>query len=451
MQVVDAARQQSGGVRLLRLHRAAEPVQGEGGGEDPLDDVVVQVAGDAVAVGLHLEPPFPLLGTGQLQDDGGLRGERGEQVQVVGGKRLAAGRPQHRQHPPARGVAHRGDHSRAERGGELDDRGRAPTDDGHRADVLHDPGVAGLVERSDVGPGQGQPHALVVVGALTDGGDDRQRPGVADARCEHAGHVGSGEGQNLGGDRPQHVVGIGSRQQRRGHLGGGLPPTAAGLGALGQAGVLDRQPGHGGQRLRDLDVGIGEGVGGALLGEVEVAEDRVAHPDRDAQEGAHLGVLGREPDRFRVLTEVVEAQQRRLRHEQPEDAVPGRQPADPLAVLRIHADDHEPVQPPAVRRQHSQGPVSGVHVPDCRLHDVVQRRLEPAAGRGGPEGSGQHRGDAAVAVSGDGDHGVGRGHGPTVGGLAGIGKRSRSTDRGSVDGRPQAPRASRRLGCLGTA
>ncbi len=61
----------------------------------------MQVAGDAVAVGLHLEPPFPLLGTGQLQDDGGLRGERGEQVEVVGGERLAAGRPQHRQHPPA--------------------------------------------------------------------------------------------------------------------------------------------------------------------------------------------------------------------------------------------------------------------------------------------------------------------------------------------------------------
>ena len=128
--------------------------------------------------------------------------------------------------------------------------------------------------------------------------------------------------------------------------------------------------------------------------------------------------------------------------------MPGGQPADAVAVLRVHADDHEPVQPPAVRRQHSHGPVSGVHVPDRRLHDVVQRGLQLAARRRRPEGGGQHRGDAAVAVSGGGDHGVGRGHGPTVGVLAGIGKRSRSRGSGtrSVIGGPQAPRASRRVG-----
>src|SRR3712207_8363071 len=32
------------------LERAAHPVQGQAGGEDPLDDVVVQVAGDPVPV-----------------------------------------------------------------------------------------------------------------------------------------------------------------------------------------------------------------------------------------------------------------------------------------------------------------------------------------------------------------------------------------------------------------
>ena len=69
---------------VVGLQRAAEPVQGQGGGEDPLDDVVVQVAGDAVAVGLHLQPALALLGAGELEDDGGLRGERRQQVEFVG-------------------------------------------------------------------------------------------------------------------------------------------------------------------------------------------------------------------------------------------------------------------------------------------------------------------------------------------------------------------------------
>ena len=115
----------------LGLQGAAEPVQRQRGGEDPLDDVVVQVAGDAVAVGLHLQPALPLLGAGQLQDDGGLRGERRQQVELVGRERLAAAR---RAGPPAgpgrarcpAGPACAGPYPR----GELDDRrprdGRPP-------------------------------------------------------------------------------------------------------------------------------------------------------------------------------------------------------------------------------------------------------------------------------------------------------------------------------------
>ena len=43
-----------------RLIRSSD----EAGGEDPLDDVVVQVPGDAVPVGLDLQPPLPLPGRG---------------------------------------------------------------------------------------------------------------------------------------------------------------------------------------------------------------------------------------------------------------------------------------------------------------------------------------------------------------------------------------------------
>ena len=87
------------GVRLLQ--RAADPVQRQAGGEDPLDDVVVQVAGDAVAVRLDLQPALALLRAGQLEDDGGLGRERRQQLEVVGGERLAArGAHDREQAPP---------------------------------------------------------------------------------------------------------------------------------------------------------------------------------------------------------------------------------------------------------------------------------------------------------------------------------------------------------------
>ncbi len=50
------------------LQRPADPVQRQRRGEDPLHDVVVQVAGDAVPVGLQPQLPLPLLGARQLED-----------------------------------------------------------------------------------------------------------------------------------------------------------------------------------------------------------------------------------------------------------------------------------------------------------------------------------------------------------------------------------------------
>ena len=47
----------------------------------------MQVAGDAVPVGLHLEAALPLLRPGQFQDDRRAGGEGGHQLQVVGVER----------------------------------------------------------------------------------------------------------------------------------------------------------------------------------------------------------------------------------------------------------------------------------------------------------------------------------------------------------------------------
>ena len=91
-----------------------------------------------------------------------------------------------------------------------------------------------------------------------------------------------------------------------------------------------------------------------------------------------------------------------------------------VAVLRAHADDHEPVEPAAVRGEHAHGPVAGVDVPHRGLHDVVQGRLELTAGGGRAQGGGEHRRDVDVGATGQ-RPAVGRGHGPTVGGAAGTG------------------------------
>ncbi len=52
VELVDPLGQRRRGLRKGLLQRATDPVEGQAGGEDPLYDVVVQVPGDPVPVGL---------------------------------------------------------------------------------------------------------------------------------------------------------------------------------------------------------------------------------------------------------------------------------------------------------------------------------------------------------------------------------------------------------------
>ena len=81
--------------------------------------------------------------------------------------------------------------------------------------------------------------------------------------------------------------------------------------------------------------------------------------------------------------------------------------------------------------EHAHRAVAGVHVPHRGLHDVVQRRLELAAGGGRAQRGGEHRRDVHVGGRGAG-RAVGRGHGPTVGGLAGTGSGPGTSGRRSA-------------------
>jgi hypothetical protein len=92
-----------------------------------------------------------------------------------------------------------------------------------------------------------------------------------------------------------------------------------------------------------------------------------------------------------VVGEVVQAQRDRLRDEQPEQPLARGWLADALPVLGVHALDDEAVQPPAVGAEHAQRAVGRVHVTHGGADDLVQGRLEVAAGGRRPDRSGELR------------------------------------------------------------
>jgi len=63
-------------------------LEGETDGEQALDHVVVQVAGDAVAIREHIELVHPALRARQLPRQGGLVGKSRHHVELVGAERL---------------------------------------------------------------------------------------------------------------------------------------------------------------------------------------------------------------------------------------------------------------------------------------------------------------------------------------------------------------------------
>ena len=95
-----------------------------------------------------------------------------------------------------------------------------------------------------------------------------------------------------------------------------------------EPGVLDRDAGGGGEADHELLVDVGEHLGGRLVGQVQVAEDLAAHPDRHAQERPHRRVVGREPEAVGMLAQVRQPQRLGVDDEQTEDAVPLGQVAD---------------------------------------------------------------------------------------------------------------------------
>lgn len=85
----------------------------------------------------------------------------------------------------------------------------------------------------------------------------------------------------------QHVVRVGAREQAAGQFAArGQPPLPA-AAVLVQAGVVDRDARRGRQGAQHGLVLVVEFRAAALVGQVQVSEDLVAHPHRRTEEGRH--------------------------------------------------------------------------------------------------------------------------------------------------------------------
>ena len=125
---------------------------------------------------------------------------------------------------------------------------------------------------------------------------------------------------------------------------------------------------------------LAEGRGAALLGEIDVAEDPAHGLHRRAEEGAHGWVIGREADRFRMVSDVCDANGSRLMHEQTEDSTPPRQRSDRLSLARRDAGGDELLEI-TLRTEHAERPVAGVGDLGGQIDDSLQDDRQREFGR----------------------------------------------------------------------
>ncbi len=281
------------GADLVVADPAAGPLQLEAGREQPLDDQVVQVPGDPVAVGDQHQLLPVRDGLGTVEGQPGLVGEREQQLALVGGQvtarrvrrstRDTGGRqvgPQRSQQVAAT-APHRA----------LLDRVRPSH--GHRLQLG--------VERRELGLQHRGCHP-----------DDGHQRATALAALDDAHGARPGDPPRDAGDLLERLLQVHRRLQPLQDLLGRLEPPPPALVARVVAGVVDHRPGRRRERLHEHLVSLGELVGVGLLGEVEVAEDRAAHADRNPEEAVHDRVVLGEADRVRVGLEAAQAQRLRV-------------------------------------------------------------------------------------------------------------------------------------------
>jgi hypothetical protein len=338
----------------------------------------VQVPTDAVAVLQQRHPPPVPADPRDPQGERGLLGEAGRQGLVdlpeVVESLARPGQRKDTLHVRARSQRqdqHRTEPGPAVHGGRIDGArvGRHVLDREGDAGAHHDARERRLHRQGAYGfevDRRPRDHLEVQVLGIRTGDDPRR------VRTSHlAGAVGHRLERTVGG----RVVG-----QQGGDLGRRAQPRLAPLGHLVEHGVLDRHPRRGGQRDRDGLVHVAEVLPSGLLREVEVAEDPAPRPDRHSQERRHRGVVVGEAVGGRVGGDVRRPDRSGVVDQESEQAVPGRQVADPRDRLLVQSVVDERAQPPVrALGEDAEGRVAGADEgarrPDDALQHPVQREL----------------------------------------------------------------------------
>ncbi len=103
-----------------------------------------------------------------------------------------------------------------------------------------------------------------------------------------------------------------------------------------------------------------------LLGEVEIAEDSFADPDRHPEEGVHQRMILREPNRIRVIADLIEAEGYAVAGDRSEHTGTTGIVGDPLDVVFVHPDRNE-VDERAVLADDADRAVAGTGELDGRI------------------------------------------------------------------------------------
>lgn len=385
-----------------------------------LDDQVVEVAGDPVAVLEHRDP-FPVaLRLGHHQGECRLRGELGGEGAFRLGEGAGADRAgchEYAEHPA---VAVQGQHhGRAVAGGQRGDQARVG------AGVRH---VDGLT-RQQLGDHRAAGRDAGADGHVRGVGRDGDHLQSAFGRGQHD-DAGRGVGEPAGvfGDDGEGVVGVvavvavnggvrlpgvvvvvvlavvvgtggffrvlGARAGEQGGRDGdrAVDPALALPGRLVQPRVADGQARLGGQHPHHVLVVVGEFGGVVLLAEIEIPEDLALDADGYAEERPHRRVVRRKSGRSRIGGEVREPEGFGVADEFAEQSgVAVRAAADPPGYLGVHAEGDE-VREPAARLAHdAERGVAGADETGRRLADPVERGVQFETGTDGAHGFEQLR------------------------------------------------------------
>jgi hypothetical protein len=191
-------------------------------------------------------------------------------------------------------------------------------------------------------------------------------------------------------DQPQRVVLTRAGQELVPDLRRCFQPLLPQPALLEQIGVVHRDPGRRREGLDQDLVVRGELPAALLLGQVQVAEHCVTHPDGHPKEGAHRRVVRREADRCVMPAQVGQPQRSLAEDELAEQTLSFREAPHPCPDGLVQPDVDEPGDTSG-RAEHAECPVPGVDEIHRSLHDAAQRGLQLQA-----RGDGEDRVEQAL-------------------------------------------------------